>query len=386
MPEPRRRIGLLAHRLGEAHPSGIGRYYRELVGALAGAGSVDLVVGTPREPAGAGSWLPAGVGRAAAPGNRRLLQLAWALARRPLVERWLGDVALVHAMHTWAPTPTRRPLVVTVHDMTPVVRPEFYRADHRWALRRGISHAAADAELIIAVSEWTASLLHERAGVERARIRVIPNGVSERFRAAGADARVEPALQRFGVERGRYVLALGQLTPRKNLTTLLRAMACIDPGLLGEPALVVAGGPGPDAATISKLVGELGLDARVRLAGFVDDDTAAALLAGAVALVHPSSDEGFGLTPLEAMAAGTAAIVSRAASLPEVVGDGALLVDPDDVDGWAGAIELLATDGAARARLVEAGRVQQAQFTWAETARRTLAAYDEVLGGSAVAK
>jgi glycosyltransferase involved in cell wall biosynthesis len=381
--ERRPRVALVAHRLGEAHPSGIGRYYRELVVALAATAKLDLVVGTPRELAGAGSWLPAGVTRATAPGNRRLLQLVWSLAQRPLIDGWIGDAALVHALHTWAPTPTRRPLVVTVHDMTPVVRPEFYRADHRWALRRGISHAAGEAELLIAVSEWTASLLRERAGVEQARIRVVPNGVTDGFRVAGADgARVDAVTRRFGVERGRYVFALGQLTPRKNLTTVIRAIARVAPDRLGEPALVLAGGPGPDAAVIAALVDELGLGPRVRLAGFVDDSDAAALVAGALALAHPSADEGFGLTPLEAMAAGTATIVSRAASLPEVVGDAALLVDPDDVDGWAAAIDLVATDVATRERLIEAGRARQAQFTWAETAVRTLAVYDEVLASA----
>jgi alpha-1,3-rhamnosyl/mannosyltransferase len=161
---------------------------------------------------------------------------------------------------------------------------------------------------------------------------------------------------------------------------VLRALARVDPAVLGTPALLVVGPPGKGADRIEAEVARLSLSQRVRFAGFVPDDDLPVLVGASLALVHPSRDEGFGMTPIEAMAAGVPAVASSVGSLPEVAGAAAVLVDPEDVDGWAAAITRLATDPGHRAEVVKAGDRHQARFTWRRAAADTLAVHDEVLG------
>ncbi len=372
-------VALVAHRIGDAAPSGIGRYYRELITALANeAGAPRLVAVTPRE-ATRPEWLPSAVGYQMIPGPRRLVQFAWSAVRWPSVDPWTDGADLVHALHAWAPVPSRGPLVVTVHDLTAVLNPGWYRPDHRWAIRRALRYTVEHAERIVADSAWVASMVASRYGVSADRLRVIPLGVGDRFRTEPTSDQTRALERRFGLVPEGYILAVGQVVARKNLATVVRAIAAMGPVQSRRLPLVVAGCWGPAAAGLLAEAVELGLGDRVRVLGYVPDDLLVALVARAAVLVHPSTDEGFGLTPLEAMAAGTAVIASRAASLPEVIGDAAVVVAAEDVDAWAGALSRVIGDDEERRRLIAAGRIRQAGFTWAATAQRTLAVYAEVL-------
>jgi len=157
---------------------------------------------------------------------------------------------------------------------------------------------------------------------------------------------------------------------------LVQAIAALSPAQ--RPTLVLVGGDGQDAAAVHALPGKLGVADHVRATGRIDDATLVALLHGARALVHPALYEGFGLTPLEAMSAGTAVIASNAGSLPEVVGDSGLLLGPTDVDGWASAIARVLTDDDLTAQLVAAGRRRAATFTWEAAAQQTWQVYEQV--------
>ena len=245
--------------------------------------------------------------------------------------------------------------------------PEWFgRGEHR-AVTAGTRRLAAEAERIVAVSDHVAAQLVDRLGVERDRIVVIGHGVDV---ARGTTGWLPAALA------GRaYVVAVGAGTDRKHLTVVLDALARIE-GL--ELALV--GPPGPATPALVRRAAELGVDRRVHHLGLVPDDVLAAVLQGALALVHPSLDEGFGLPPLEAMAAGTPAVVSRSGALPEVVGDAAVIVDPHDPDGWAAELDALWPDPDHRARLVAAGLAHVAQRTWAAAATATAAVHAAVLG------
>jgi alpha-1,3-rhamnosyl/mannosyltransferase len=283
-------------------------------------------------------------------------------------------------MHAWAPTPTRAPLVVTIHDLMPFRHPGWYGRIESWSFRRAVHYARDRAAVVVTDSETEARQLVEHAGIDRSRLRVIPLGVDDTFRlrpAASEQARVCAA---HGVERGRYLVAVGAVSERKNLSVVLRALASLDPAVLGHPALVVAGPRWDRSDRVEAEVDALGLADRVRFAGYVPHDELPVLVGSAAALVHPSRDEGFGLTPLEAMAAGVPALVAGSGSLPEVVGEGGALLDVDDPDAWAAAIHAVATDPACRQRLVVAGERHQARFTWERTATATLAVYDELLG------
>jgi glycosyltransferase involved in cell wall biosynthesis len=198
------------------------------------------------------------------------------------------------------------------------------------------------------------------AGIPAERIRHVPLGVT--VRPADPAAR-----RRFGLDRP-YLLFVGTLEPRKNLTRLVEALGRLD-GEYRDLLLAVAGldGWGDAAPPASD---------RVRLLGFVTDAERDALYAGAAAFAYPSLREGFGLPVAEAMAHGTPVVTSLGTSTEEVAGGAAVLVDPTDVDGITHGIEQALAD---RDRLVAAGRIRAAELTWARTAEATFAAYRELV-------
>jgi glycosyltransferase involved in cell wall biosynthesis len=381
-PAPTPRLALVAHRLGSRSATGVGRYYLELIKGLAeaaGEASLELVAATTRE-AEAPRWLPPTVERLTIPGPRKLTTLGWAALGRPRVDRALGHPDLVHALHAWAPVPTSAPLVVTVHDLMPVRHPEWYGAVERWSFGRAIAHAAAHAAIVITDSTTEADNLVEQGGFDRDRVRVVPLGVGAEFRDRRPPAVEAAACARHGVEPHRYLVALGAVSSRKNLSVVLRALALLPPEVLPTPSLLVIGPPGADAAKVRAEADALGVAERVVFAGYVPDEDVPVLLGAALMLVHPSVDEGFGLTPLEAMATGTPAVVSSSGSLAEVVGSAAMVIDPHDAEAWADAIQRIAEDPDLEAALVAEGDRHQARFTWTRTAAETRAIYDDVLG------
>ncbi len=370
------KVLLFANRVVDPLPTmtGIGRYINEITVALAVAGEPEgwsYDVSAPAER-GRPGWLPEGVGYRPVSTPRRPLRVAWTAVGRPRLERLVGGFDLVHALHPSSPVPTRRPGVLTVHDLMPLQHPEWYKRGETWGFRRTMDGLAGNGWRVIAVSGHVAGLLEEVVGMPHDRITVIHEAVDGRFgRPVGPD-RLRQVCLAHGVAPGKYLLALGNIWTRKNLGTVVRAMAAVEPGDL---PLLLVGKPGTTAAEVRAEVGRLHLEDRIRIVGFVPDEALPALLQGALCLVHPSVDEGFGLPPLEAMAAGTAVVAARAGSIPEIVGAAALMVEPLDVDAWAAAITRVATDAGLRASLAEAGMARASGFTWAGAARQTMAVH-----------
>jgi glycosyltransferase involved in cell wall biosynthesis len=243
--------------------------------------------------------------------------------------------------------------VVQIHDAVAFRHPEWYSPAYvRWQ-RALMPRIARRAELVITVSEWSRAELIEFLGVPGERIRVVPGGVDPRFSAA---IDYEPICARLGLTKP-YVLAVGDRGPRKNLDALRGAV-----GLLRKEGieLVVAGG-GRGHQLGAALPG-------ARDIGYVADEDLPALYAGARAFALPSLHEGFGLTALEAMAAGVPVVASRRAALPEVVTGAGVLVDPDDWGLFGAALVKAATDKQERARLREEGRQVAARYTWERAA------------------
>ena len=272
----------------------------------------------------------------------------------------------------WSPNNTG-PLAIarqvcTIHDLIPLDRPEWFAPRfaswYGWLLPR----LARRVRHIIAVSEFTRSRILERFGIDPSRVTVIPNGVDGRFAPRPA-LEVERVRADLGLPTARYVLSVGSLEPRKNVNRLLEAWARAVPRLPEDLYLVVSGAKGVARVFSSVSLGRL--PPRVLLTGYVPDEHLPALYSGATIFVYPSLYEGFGLPPLEAMACGTPVITSNTTSLPEVVGDAALLVDPLDVEATARAIERLAGDEAERARLRRLGLERIARFNWDDVAART---------------
>ena len=224
--------------------------------------------------------------------------------------------------------------------------------------------------------------------IREERVRVVPNGVSERFLRADAG---EDRGAAFPAARSRpagspangplRILHVGHCAPYKNIETILRAIPAIC-RRLGVPVLLVKVG-GPFTRDQRTLIGQLGLEDRVEYLGTVPLEDLPGVYGRADLLLMPSLHEGFGLPALEAMACGTPVVVSNRGSLPEVVGDAGLLVEPHDIEGIARAAERLTTDPALRTDLIRRGRERARAFTWERTARETLAVYQEVLGQSA---
>lgn len=370
------RIGLFAHRLAGRHPTGIGRYFRELVGALdAAAAGEGLLVSSTREP-GDATWVPSRVHRSVLPWPRRPVQLAWSLGTGPRLERSLGPLSVVHLLQPFPPVRTRAPQLVTVHDLFPLEYPSWYSSTERWTFRRSIDLLLGREAMIVVPSAYVAERVNDFLKIEPSRVRVVPLGVSGAFTAACPESIILQVCRRFGVLPGQFAVSVGAVSTRKNMVALVRALAELAGA--GPPLVMI----GPDAQGSSEVDAEIArLDGRGRVirTGFISDGDAAALVQGATVLVHPALGEGFGFVPLEAMAVGTPVIASRISSVPEVVGDAAVLVDePTEPTSWAQALTELIADEDRRLALARAGEERAAQFSWGQTARLMLDLYREL--------
>jgi glycosyltransferase involved in cell wall biosynthesis len=371
------RILLLVRIAYDAAPllnprTGVGHYAAALLDAMLAADpglEVSLfAVGRQRAPA-----TTPGDGRATlrrVPVPARLVVGAWELARYPRGEVLFGRAGAVHGTNFWVPPLRRRNGVVTVHDLTFLLYPEFCTPQvrrYRWILPQVLKRCA----VVLTPSETVAEQVSSELAFPRDRIVVTPEGVRPSALRRGTAGTGPPA---GGRPDGRgYLLFTGTREPRKNLDRLLRAFALVpDLGL----DLVVAGPAGWGSEDLRARTVDLGIAGRVEFPGYLRDDDLAALLAGARAFVFPSLYEGFGLPPLEAMAAGVPVVAARAGALPEVLGDAPFWCDPLDVESIAAAIRTAVTDDGSRARAVAAGRARAAGYDWAETARLTLGAYE----------
>lgn len=373
------RAVLFANRMVDPVRSmtGIGRYVERLTRALAERAEPGwhYDVSAPGER-GVPRWLPPGVGYRPVPGPRRVLHLAWTVTGHPRMERIVNDVDLVHVLHPSFPLPTRRPSVVTVHDLMIMDHPDWYERGEGWGFRHCMEQLATGAARVITDSEDVAGQLVRRVGLARERITVVSLAVGDEFRHQAPAADIERVCADLGVRPGSFLLAVGNLSTRKNLGTLVRALGQVEAASL---PLVLAGRPGIGADEVHDEIRRQKVTDRLRFAGYVPDADLPALVQGALALVHPAVDEGFGLPPLEAMAAGTPVIAARAGSIPEVVGDAAELVDPLDDRAWAEAIDLIASDGELRAAMAASGRFRAAAFTWDRVAEQTVAVHRSAL-------
>lgn len=374
------RAVLFANRMVDPVRSmtGIGRYVERLTMALADRADPGwhYDVSAPSEP-GVPGWLPPGVGYRPVPWPRRGLHLAWTAIGQPRLERVVGPFDLVHVLHPSFPLPTHRPSVVSIHDLMLLEHPEWYQRSEIWGFRRCMDQLAAGAGPVITVSSDVAERLVRQVEVARERITVVPHGVGDEFRRPAPEGDIERLCAGLDVRPGAFLLAVGNLSTRKNLGTLVRAMGKAEAtGLV----LVLAGRPGTSSDEVNDEIRRRGMTDRVRLAGFVPDADLPALIQGSLALVHPAVDEGFGLPPLEAMAAGTPVIAARAGSIPEVVGDAGHLVDPLDPGAWTEAIDLVAADMDRRVAMAAAGRYRAAAFTWERVADQTVAVHRSAVG------
>ncbi len=360
-------IRLAVDGSGLARPwAGVGTYTREIVTAMALARPAALLeVHLP----GGSEVVPAGSAPKRIPRLRLLgRHLLW---RERL--RHSGAAAYFGPAGQLPLSGVGLPSVVTAHDLAIYRHPEWFPERQwlstRWLVPRSLRGAGA----VVAVSANTAADVQELFEVDPGRLHVIPEGVGRRFRPLPAEA-LREAAGRYRLP-ARFLLFVGTIEPRKNLLTLIEAWS----SLRRRPPLVLAGDWGWRAEAVRVAAERAGGD--VRVLGAVSPDELPALYNLAAALVHPAWYEGFGLTPLEAMACGTPVAVANVSSLPEVVGGAALLVDPSDVEGWTRAMERLLEDAPLRESLRGRGLERAAALTWEVAALRTWAVLDLVMAG-----
>ena len=287
--------------------------------------------------------------------------------RRFLWESSLPGCELFHGLGQRLPaafdSPSRRVRsVATFHDLFVMTR-EYSTAEFRARFTQQAQEAARRADAIIAVSHFTAGQVRDLLGVEAARLHVVHHGV-------------RPLPLPAGVARERVVLCVGALQTRKNTAALVRAFARTPPGW----RLILAGsrGYGYEQA-IAPVIEASPRRADIELPGWVSDEELARLYARASVFAFPSLDEGFGIPVLEAMAAGVPVLASNTSSLPEVCGDAALLVDPQDEEEVAAGMLRLIEDGALRTELIARGQTRASEFTWEDCARKTWEVFSSLL-------
>ena len=352
--------------------SGVVRYTDGLVRALAPRLEEDLAVFVTRSADGLDGVRVRRV-RAPFPTPNEYARAFWEQAVVQIDVARLGP-DVYHSPNYILPLALRCPSVVTVHDLA-FLDPAVHRLRSHLYLAALTRQAVAKANRIICVSAYTGDRLALTFPATRGRIRVIGEGVDERFRPQPADA-VERFRGRFGIDR-HYVLFVGVLEPRKNVERLVAAFEIAMRRSGRDDLLVIAGARGWKDEAVLRAIEASPLRDRIRVIGYVPEDELAAAYSGASIFVYPSLHEGFGLPPLEAMACGVPVLTSSTTSLPEVVGDAAVCVDPHDVDAMATSMERLLGDPSIRERLVRAGVRRAAEFRWDLVAEKTLAVYRE---------
>lgn len=309
-----------------------------------------------------------------------LTRILWEQCVLPGLLRLL-DADLLHAPAFVGPLWSLCPQVITVHDLSFLRYPEFFRRGNRLYLGTLTGLACRRAAAVIAVSQFTAREVQQLLRVPAARVHTIYHGLDPRFRPLPP---AEVAVFRRAMQLpDRFVLYLGTLEPRKNLAQLVRAFARLrDPDM----HLVLAGGRGWLYADIFAEVERLGLEGRVHFPGFVPAETQALWYNAAEVFAYVSHYEGFGFPVAEALACGVPTLAAATTSLPEAGGDGVLLVEPgagataaEAEAAVAEGLHRLLTDAPLRAELRQRGLAHAARFSWAETARQTEALYRRVL-------
>lgn len=354
--------------------SGVGRFTAEV---LTGAGTrAELeAIAYAVTFRGAGrleDLLPPGV----EPARRRRmaalpLRQAWMRVDHPRIERWTGPVDVVHGTNFVVP-PTRGAAVVTIHDLTYLRYPEMCTDDvlqYRHLVPRALGRGA----VVHTVSEFVRREVLDEYGLPDDRVVAIPNGITPTVEGdPGSGSRL--------AGRDRYLLAVGTVEPRKDYPGLVRGFdlaAADDP----ELRLVVAGADGWGADALTTAIAAAHHRDRIQRLGWVDEQARADLLAGATALVLASHYEGFGLTAGEALAAGVPVIATKVGGIPEVVGDAAVLVPPNDPEELARQIGALVGDEAERARLAKLGPERAGAFTWVRTVDGLVDLWSSVAAG-----
>jgi len=370
------RVGLNAHLLSldsTYRSAGVSRYIHNLMRCLPTADAALRYEAFTSVRGGAyPGWL---LHLSHLPTHRPLARMLWEQLCGPVCTRKLD---LLHSPVYVSPLLAPCPTVVTIHDLSFIKLPGTFRAGNRSYLRLFTRLSAQKAEKVIVVSENTKRDAALLLGIPLERMVVIPNGVDAAFRRVQDRALVAEFRRRRGLP-SKFLLYVGTIEPRKNLTTLIRAFARLKERGNVDHALVIGGSKGWMYEPVLGLAQDLGLSREILFPGFLSPEELPLWYNAADVFAYPSLYEGFGLPPLEAMACGTPVIASNASALPEVVGVAGVLVDPLDIEAWVAAMEELLLNPALRRSLGDAGLQRARRFTWQHSAQMTAQLYREII-------
>ncbi len=317
--------------------------------------------------------------------NENVEKLVWEQFTGPAAARKAG-VDVFHVPYFAPPLLPRTPTVVTIHDVIPMRLPAYQPDPKVKAYMRLVSRAAHRATLIITISQHAKEDIIDALKLPAERIRVIYEAAGEEYQPVTDPEKLAAARARYGLGE-RYIFYLGGLDQRKNVPQLVRAFAHLH-RQIGDPnlQLLIAGNPdkqkGPLFPDPRPVAADLGMSGQI-VYRFIEEEDKPAMYSGACLFVFPSLYEGFGLTPLEAMSCGASVVCSNRTSLPEVVGDAAIMVDPDNTQALVEAMRRVLTDSTLQANLHARSLERAKQFNWHKTATETLAVYEEALARKA---
>jgi glycosyltransferase involved in cell wall biosynthesis len=363
-----------------AQGAGIGRYTRELMRALLALPSDNSYsfFYASRNRVDKSNFQPPTSNLRRLPIHDKWLMRVWQRLQIPIpVELIVGKVDLFHSPDfTLPPTLPGVPTLLTVHDLSFVRDPESAWPSLRDFLNKAVPRSVKRATHVLADSVATKDDLIELFGTPAEKITVLHSGVAARFVPIRDQAEIDRVCAKYQLPRP-FILSVGTLQPRKNYGRLIEAFAQL---VAGRNAwhLVIIGGKGWMYDTIFEQVKRSGLEGRVHFPGFVDEADLPALYSAADLFAYVSLYEGFGLPLLEAMACGTPVIGSNTSSLPEVIGEVGLQVDPRNVNDITNALQRMLVQAELRTRSIELGMERAKLFTWEKAARELLAIYDRV--------
>jgi glycosyltransferase involved in cell wall biosynthesis len=311
--------------------------------------------------------------------NASIENLMWEQFTAPSAARKAG-VDLLHVPYFAPPFFPRTPGVITVHDVIPLRLPQYRANPKMKAYLQLITRAARKATLIITISQHAKHDIIDALKLPPERIRVIYEAAGDEYRPISDPAVLAEVRARYGLNE-RYILYLGGLDQRKNVPQLVRAFAHLYQQL-GDPnlQLLIAGNPDKQSGSLfpdpRPAAADLGMTGQI-VYRFIEEEDKPAIYSGASVFVFPSLYEGFGLTPLEAMGCGTPVICSNRTSLPEVVGDAAISIDPDNTRAIVEAMRSVLSNSELQADLRVRSLQRAALFNWHKTAAETVTAYEE---------
>jgi len=354
--------------------SGIARYIRGLVSSMVATTTANhfvLFANSFRERGP--SWKPdfSNVSTCAVRCPRRVLQEFWHYVNWPSIETFTGPVDIFHGTHFVLPAARQAKCVLTVHDLTYLRHPDYYTHGrlNEYGYRKELPRALDRADAVIAVSHHTSNDLVELLGYPPSQIHVVHEGVDPHFFVSSQSEDLDRVKTKYHLDQPYLVFLVGTPEPRKNLLRTVKAAR------LGAPdiPLVIIG----QQEEIRALLGN-DLNG-VRLLGSIPDSDLPWVLHGAEVALYPSLYEGFGLPALEALASGVPLITSNTSSLPEVVGDAAIIVNPGSEEEIAESIRGLLSNEDLRRDLTDRGRKRASQFTWDRAAHEVLELYEQLV-------